>query len=113
MKQGAQGESYDAELIGCKPPRAHPEPVNEVTTGPEAWIGSRPHRAIKRRVKGKLGFRELHAARRTIQRYEAMHMTRKGVARWVSGSDLRQQIAPQGVHAISDQWCRVSCRPTR
>ena len=50
------------------------------------------HRAIKRRVKAKLGFREFHAARRTIQGYEAMHMIRKGQARWVSGSDVRRQI---------------------
>ena len=50
------------------------------------------HRAIKRRVKAKQGFREFHAARRTIQGYEAIHMIRKGQARWVSGSDVRQQI---------------------
>ena len=36
------------------------------------------HRAIKRRVKAKQGFREFHAARRTIQRYEAMHRILKG-----------------------------------
>ncbi len=50
------------------------------------------HRAIERRVKAKQGFREFHAARRTIQGYEAIHMIRKGQARWVSGSDVRQQI---------------------
>ena len=50
------------------------------------------HRAIKRRVKAKQGFREFHAARRTIQGYEAMHMIRKGQARWVSGSDVWRQI---------------------
>ena len=50
------------------------------------------HRVIKRRVKAKQGFREFHAARRTIQGYEAMHMIRKGQARGVSGSDVRQQI---------------------
>ncbi len=50
------------------------------------------HCAIKRRVKAKQGFREFHAARRTIQGYEAMHMIRKGQARWVNGSDVRQQI---------------------
>ena len=50
------------------------------------------HRAIKRRVKAKQGFREFHAARRTIQGYEAIHMIRKGQARWVSGSDVRRQI---------------------
>ena len=50
------------------------------------------HRAIKRRVKAKQGFREFHAARRTIQGYEAMHMIRKGQAWWVNGSDVRRQI---------------------
>ena len=50
------------------------------------------HRAIKRRVKAKQGFREFHAACRTIQGYEAIHMIRKGQARWVSGSDVRRQI---------------------
>ena len=50
------------------------------------------HRAIKRRVKAKQGFREFQAARRTIQGYEAMHMIRKGQARWVSGSEVRRQI---------------------
>ena len=49
-------------------------------------------RAIKRRRQAKQGFREFHAARRTIQGYEAMHMIRKGQARWVSGWDVRQQI---------------------
>src|ERR1035437_732380 len=32
------------------------------------------HRAIKRRVNAKQGFREFQAARRTIQGYEAVHM---------------------------------------
>ena len=50
------------------------------------------HRAIKRRVKANQGFGEFHAARRTIQGYEAMHMIRKGQARGVSGSDVRRQI---------------------
>ena len=42
-------------------------------------------RAIKRRVTGKQGFREFHAARRTIQGYEAMNVIRKGQVRWVKG----------------------------
>ena len=50
------------------------------------------HRAIKRRVNAKQGFREFQAAHRTIQGYEAMHMIRKGQARWVSGSDVRRQV---------------------
>ena len=49
------------------------------------------HRAIKRRVKAKQGFREFHAARRTIAGYEAIHMIRKGQARWVPAHDVRQQ----------------------
>jgi len=36
------------------------------------------HRAIKRRVNAKQGFREFRTARRTIQGYEAVHMIRKG-----------------------------------
>jgi transposase-like protein len=43
------------------------------------------HRAIKRRVNAKQGFREFQAAQRTIQGYEAMNMMRKGQVRWVSG----------------------------
>ena len=38
------------------------------------------HRAIKRRMNAKQGFREFQAARRTIQGYEAMNMIRKGQA---------------------------------
>ncbi len=49
------------------------------------------HRAIKRRVRAKQGFREFRAVTRTIAGYEAMHMIRKGQARWVSGDDVRQQ----------------------
>ena len=49
------------------------------------------HRAIKRRVKAKQGFREFQAAQRTIQGYEAMHMIGKGQARRVSGNDVRRQ----------------------
>ena len=49
------------------------------------------HRAIKRRVKAKQGFREFQAAQRTIQGYEAMHMIGKGQVRWVSGNDVRRQ----------------------
>ena len=55
-------------------------------------IVEQDHRAIKRRVTAKQGFRAFHAARRTIQGYEAMHMIRKGQARWVSGADVRRQI---------------------
>ena len=50
------------------------------------------HRAIKRRVNAKQGFREFQAARRTIQGYEAFHMIRKEQVRWVAGDDLLRQI---------------------
>src|SRR5436309_2178066 len=56
--------------------------------GPEL---EQDHRAIKRRVNAKQGFREFGAARRTIQGYEAIHMLRKGQVRWVSGNDVRRQ----------------------
>ena len=49
------------------------------------------HRAIKRRVNAKQGFREFQAARRTIQGYEVIHMMRKGQVRWMSGTDIRRQ----------------------
>ena len=50
------------------------------------------HRAIKRRVNAKQGFREFLAATRMIQGYEAMNMIRKGQARWVGGANVRRQI---------------------
>ena len=49
------------------------------------------HRAIKRRVNAKQGFREFQAARRTIQGYEAINIIRKGQVRWLSGNDVRRQ----------------------
>src|SRR5208282_3830250 len=49
------------------------------------------HRAIKRRVKAKQGFRAFHAARRTIAGYEAINMMRKGQARWANHDDVRRQ----------------------
>ena len=42
-------------------------------------------------MKAKQSFREFQAARRTIDGYEAMHMIRKGQARWVSDDDIRKQ----------------------
>jgi transposase-like protein len=50
------------------------------------------HRAIKRRVNAKQGFREFQAARRTIQGYEAINMIRKGQVRWLNGNDVRRQV---------------------
>ena len=42
-------------------------------------------------MKAKQSFREFRAAGRTIAGYEAIHMIRKGQARWVSDNDVRQQ----------------------
>ena len=87
-----QARIYESAISGVKKEgilrrRCRHRPVQYVND-----ILEQDHRAIKRRVKAKPGFREFHAARRTIQGHEAMHMIRKGQARWVSGSDVRQQI---------------------
>ena len=83
---------YDSAISGMKKEgilrcRCRHRPVQYLNN-----ILEQDHRAIKRRVKAKQGFREFHAAQRTIQGYEAMHMIRKGQARWMSGSDVRRQI---------------------
>ena len=70
--------------------RGRPRPVHYVHN-----IVEPDHRAITGRVNATQGFRDVQAvqaARRTIQGYEAMHMIRKGHARWVSGSAVRQQM---------------------
>src|SRR3954464_3371726 len=56
------------------------------------------HRAIKKRVNAKQGFRAFGAARRTVEGYEAMHMMRKGQVRWIAGDDARRQM--QFVHKL-------------
>ncbi len=66
--------------------RCHHRPIQYLNN-----ILEQDHRAIKRRVKAKQGFRAFHAARRTIAGYEAMHMIRKGQARWISDYDVRRQ----------------------
>ena len=71
-------------------------------------IAEPDHRAIKRRVTAKQGFRAFHAAQRTLQGYEAMHMIRKGQARRVSGSDGRRQI-----QFINKLFAEVSHQSTR
>src|SRR5690349_448934 len=66
--------------------------LNSVGQGHLNNILEQDHRAIKHRVNAKQGFREFHAARRTIQGYEAIHMMRKGQVRWVKGNDVGRQI---------------------
>ena len=87
-----QARLYGSVIAGMKKEgilrrRCRHRPVQYVNN-----IVEQDHRAIKRRVKAKQGFREFQAARRTIQGYETIHMIRKGQARWVSGSDIRRQI---------------------
>ena len=72
---------------GIRQRRGRPRPVHYVHT-----IVEPDHRAITRRVNATQGFRDVQAARRTIQGDEAMHMIRKGHARWVSGLAVRQQM---------------------
>lgn len=67
--------------------RCHHRPVQYLNN-----ILEQDHRAIKRRVNAKQGFREFHAARRTIQGYEAINMMRKGQVRSVNGNDVGCQI---------------------
>ena len=80
-----QARLYGSAISGVKKEgllrrRCRHRPVQYVNN-----ILEQDHRAIKRRVKAKQGFREFQAARRTLQGYEAMHMIRKGQARWMSG----------------------------
>ena len=87
-----QARIYESAISGVKREgilrrRCRHRPVQYLNN-----ILEQDHRAIKRPVKAKQGFREFLAARRTIQGYEAMNMIRKGQARRVSGSDVRQQI---------------------
>ena len=87
-----QARLYGAAISGVKQEgilrhRCRHRPIQYLNN-----ILEQDHRAIKRRVKARQDFREFHAARRTIQGYEAMHMIRKEQARWVSGSEVRQQI---------------------
>ena len=87
-----QARPYGSAIAGVKKAgilrrRCRHRPVQYVNN-----IVEQDHRAIKRRVTAKQGFRAFHAARRRIQDYEAMHMIRKGQARWVSGLDGRRQI---------------------
>jgi transposase, IS6 family len=82
---------YGSAIIGMKAEgtlvsRSRHRPVQYLNN-----ILEQDHRAIKRRVKAKQGFRAFDAARRTLAGYEAIHMIRKGQALWVGGADVRQQ----------------------
>ena len=55
-------------------------------------IVEQDHRALKRRINAKQGFRSLEGARRTISGYEVMHMIRKGQVRWLLKGDVSGQV---------------------
>ena len=92
-RDGAAIASMQQE--GIRQRRGRPRPVQYVHN-----IVEPDHRAITRRVNATQGFRDVQPPRRTIQGYEAMHMIRKGQARWVSGSAVRQQM--QCIHHLCE-----------
>ena len=55
-------------------------------------IVEQDHRALKRRINAKQGFRSFEGARRTIPGYEAIHMIRKGQVRWLPKGDVGGQV---------------------
>ena len=55
-------------------------------------IVEQDHRALKRRINAKQGFRSFEGARRTIPGYEVMHMIRKGQVRWLLKGDVGGQV---------------------
>ena len=74
-----QARLYGPAIAGVKKEGILPTPLPQ--PGRVQYLKNileQDHRAIKRRVKAKQGFRAFHAARRTIHGYEAMHMIRKG-----------------------------------
>ena len=77
----------DLKQAGTRSRRCRHRPVQYLNN-----ILEQDHRAIKRRVNAKQGFREFRAAGRTLQGYEAMNMLRKGQVRWLNGNDVRRQI---------------------
>lgn len=55
-------------------------------------IVEQDHRAVKRRINAKQGFRSFDGAQRTIQGYETMHMIRKGQVGWLPKGDVIGQV---------------------
>ncbi|HEV2378173.1 MAG TPA: DDE-type integrase/transposase/recombinase, partial [Terriglobia bacterium] len=55
-------------------------------------IVEQDHRALKRRINAKQGFRSFEGARRTIPGYEVTHMIRKRQVRWLLKGDLGAQV---------------------
>jgi transposase-like protein len=50
------------------------------------------HRAVKRRIIHKQGFRSFGGAQRTIAGYETIHIIRKGQVRWLAKGDVAGQV---------------------
>jgi IS6 family transposase len=50
------------------------------------------HRTIKKRTRLAKGYGSLRTAWRTLQGIEAVHMIRKGRARWVAKGDAKEQV---------------------
>jgi transposase, IS6 family len=55
-------------------------------------IVEQDHRAVKRRIHAKQGFRSLQGACRAISGYEVIHMIRKGQVRWLLKGDVMGQM---------------------
>ena len=55
-------------------------------------IVEQDHRAVKRRINAKQGFRSFDGAWRTIQGYEVIQMMRKGQVRWLPKGDVAGQV---------------------
>ena len=78
---------YESKDDGVLRKRCQHRPVQYLNN-----ILEQDHRAIKRRVNAKQHFRRFSSARKTIEGYEAMHMIRKGQARWVKKGDIQAQL---------------------
>jgi hypothetical protein len=61
--------------------------TDQFSTSTTSW--NRTTAQTKRRVNAKQGFRAFAAARRTVDRCEAIHQIRKGQVRWPSRSSSR------------------------
>jgi transposase-like protein len=68
------------------------------------YILEQDHRAIKRRVKAKQGFREFYAARRTIQGFDPMHMIRFRDSVVNIGSPMSKSRHGPGHFPVCQMW---------
>ncbi|HVR23081.1 MAG TPA: IS6 family transposase [Candidatus Polarisedimenticolia bacterium] len=73
----------DSKKEGAPRKRCRHRPVQHLNN-----ILEQDHRAIKRRVNAKQGFREFHGARRMIQGHGAVPMIREGQVRGVAGDNF-------------------------